>query len=569
LKKPQALIGLLAALGTAIGVMVAVIGLPYGRADYSAFAEVYHGTQNAGGTVHMVVDTDVTTAATEANTVVAVPGPATVAADVTIHNELGASTMVAAVNFNLTGDSTNTRIVAVTPGACAPPGTSCNPDFSETGLPGAGWSCTPPNPDDDTDNNPANGSESFISCSNASDPPSIANGGTADVARVTYTVMGGLGIAPLTLNTVNVADELGVELLACNPGPGPCFDGSFEFVPPPPATDTPTQAPTNTSTPVPPTNTPTNTPTATNTPAGYGVVKVPESCLPTPDPDNCVPGAPSAANLWICEAAGPACTGVGEGELKVYEVAQGVPTAAAPATGGLAAYEFSVEYDNFVIKSLNPCDIVFGVGGAGAGRGPVDELNSSTPANSDCADDVNGSTDGTCSMSAILENIIHFGCATNGTSPDGPTGTFTLASLVLIPHEDLSNDLFPGNDNGVVTIIKDNGCELVDELGHPLPGSVGGGLAAYCEDAVITVRILEGDLDLDCIVEVTDAQAIAGHYGAFFGSLLYSKWLDLEPNLHDLDIDIKDIQKVFGRIGSTCQNPVPAQTPVTDFSPNS
>jgi len=64
------------------------------------------------------------------------------------------------------------------------------------------------------------------------------------------------------------------------------------------------------------------------------------------------------------------------------------------------------------------------------------------------------------------------------------------------------------------------------------------------------------------VVEVTDAQAIAGHYGAFFGSLLYSKWLDLEPNLHDLDIDIKDIQKVFGRIGSTCQDPIPAQTPV-------
>jgi hypothetical protein len=43
--------------------------------------------------------------------------------------------------------------------------------------------------------------------------------------------------------------------------------------------------------------------------------------------------------------------------------------------------------------------------------------------------------------------------------------------------------------------------------------------------------------------------------------LLYSKWLDLEPATHDLDIDIKDLQKVFGRVGSTCQNPVPAQLP--------
>ena len=61
--------------------------------------------------------------------------------------------------------------------------------------------------------------------------------------------------------------------------------------------------------------------------------------------------------------------------------------------------------------------------------------------------------------------------------------------------------------------------------------------------------------------DVTDAQLIAGKYGAFFGSVLYSKWYDLEPALHDLDIDIKDLQKVFGRDGSTCQEPIPAQPP--------
>jgi hypothetical protein len=30
----------------------------------------------------------------------------------------------------------------------------------------------------------------------------------------------------------------------------------------------------------------------------------------------------------------------------------------------------------------------------------------------------------------------------------------------------------------------------------------------------------------------------------------------------DLDIDIKDVQKVFGRIGSTSQAPLPAQPPL-------
>jgi hypothetical protein len=164
-------------------------------------------------------------------------------------------------------------------------------------------------------------------------------------------------------------------------------------------------------------------------------------------------------------------------------------------------------------------------------------------------------------MSHILENIVHFGCATSGQNP-GPTGDMDLASLLLIPHEDLVDDLFPGNDNGVLTVVKDNGCELVDVLGHPVTGSVNGGLTPVCGNLAVTVRILEGDLDLDCDVDVTDAQLIAAKYGAFFGSLLYSKWYDLEPALHDLDIDIKDVQKVFGRSGSTCQEPVPAQPPL-------
>ncbi len=76
------------------------------------------------------------------------------------------------------------------------------------------------------------------------------------------------------------------------------------------------------------------------------------------------------------------------------------------------------------------------------------------------------------------------------------------------------------------------------------------------------MRILEGDLNLDCAVNVTDEQLIAFRYGSFFGSALYNKWFDLEPALHDLDIDIKDLQKVFGRDGSTCQLPIPAQPPL-------
>ena len=90
-----------------------------------------------------------------------------------------------------------------------------------------------------------------------------------------------------------------------------------------------------------------------------------------------------------------------------------------------------------------------------------------------------------------------------------------------------------------------------------------GGLTANCTDVTLTVRMLEGDVDLDCDVDVVDDQLIAFRYGAFFGVLTYDPFFDLEPNTTptDFDIDIKDLQFVFGRNGSTCTAPVPPQEP--------
>jgi hypothetical protein len=247
-----------------------------------------------------------------------------------------------------------------------------------------------------------------------------------------------------------------------------------------------------------------------------------------------------AANLWLC-INGP-CSGSGEGDLIVIEHAFNVHTGDQnndTVEDGLGAYEFQVEYDNFVIQSINPSDIVFSPGGAGANRGPA-----------------------TCTFTLVLENAVRFGCVTTGPLPAGPTGSFDLAQLDLEPHPDLLNDIFPGNNNGTVTVLKDNGCELADVFGHPVLGSINGGLTPICGDLAVTVRILEGDLNLDCKVDVVDEQLIAMHYAAVFGSSLYSKWFDLEPGTHDLDIDIKDLQKVFGRDGSTCQAPIPSQPPL-------
>jgi hypothetical protein len=277
-------------------------------------------------------------------------------------------------------------------------------------------------------------------------------------------------------------------------------------------------------------------PTATG---GPSIIKVPEGN------ENNTDGTIPAANLWICVTG--SCSGEGEGDLVIIERAFNVHTGDQNGDAiedGLGAYEFSVEYDNLVIQSVNPSDIVFSPGGAGAARGPA-----------------------ICNFSLIFENVVHFGCTTAGPLPPGPTGDFDLAKLTLIPHPDLTNDIFPGNDNGVVTVLKDNGCELVDVFGHPVTGSINGGLTPICGDVAVTVRILEGDLNLDCVVDVLDQQLIAYRYGSFFGSGRYGQWYDLEPNLHDLDIDIKDVQKVFGRDGSTCQDPRPIQPPLPPPAP--
>ncbi len=325
-------------------------------------------------------------------------------------------------------------------------------------------------------------------------------------------------------------------------------------------TNTPTVTPTTTMTPVTPTNTPTLTivagdtvtpiPSATGGPA---VVKVPEGN------ENNVDLAIPAANLWIC-VTGP-CSGPGEGNLIVFEYATNVTTGdfnGDSIIDGLGAYEFVVEYDNFVIASINPSDVVFNPGPINPHPGGADGVNDGEGGNRAPA---------TCSFTVVTENFIRFGCNTNGPTPPGPLGDMDIARLNLIPHEDLKNDLIPGNDNGVVTIIKDNGCELVDVFGHPVVGSIGGGLTPVCGNLAVTVRMLEGDLDLNCIVDVQDQQAIAFRYASEFGSNLYNRFYDLEPALQDLDIDIKDIQKVFGRDGSTCQVPFQPQPPVAPAVP--
>ncbi len=334
-----------------------------------------------------------------------------------------------------------------------------------------------------------------------------------------------------------------------------------------PATLTPTSTNTATSTPTrTPTQTPFGTPTPTSTPDPNGVVGVVKSA---DGPD--VAGDP--ANLWLCTAS--TCTGQGEGYIDISEWALNV----GGDPQGVGAFEFDVQYDNHVfIISINPTNWLYSTG-----RIPGDEGI------------------GGCAATIITENDVRFGCVSknpqpldpgNGSclGPDnvtmvpgavcGPMSDGVIAIIHVVPQPDLVKRLTPGNDNGAVRTLIDEGCELADIWGHPLsaapdPSGVDalgreiplhgidpGGLVNDCGDITLTVRILEGDTNLDCVVDVSDDQMEAAHYGATFGTLLYEPWVDLEPALKDGDVDIKDLQKVFGRNGSTCENPVPPQDPL-------
>jgi len=61
------------------------------------------------------------------------------------------------------------------------------------------------------------------------------------------------------------------------------------------------------------------------------------------------------------------------------------------------------------------------------------------------------------------------------------------------------------------------------------------------------------DFNGDDEIGISDMQAISFRYGAFFGSWRYQTQFDLDPfPTIDYDIDIKDLQTLFGRAGSTC-----------------
>ncbi len=197
----------------------------------------------------------------------------------------------------------------------------------------------------------------------------------------------------------------------------------------------------------------------------------------------------------------------------------------------IAAFEFDVLYDNKKVC----VDLTEGASWAAAGAVCIIEDSASKPQ---------------------LEGVARIGCVTTGKGL-GINELDALATINVYPQPEIYSPMKPNQENGNVVQINNLNCDLGDEQGHAIP-------IFACDDAAFTFRYLEGDVEPDCSVDAIDAQAISFRWGVDKGSLIYDDFMNLEPSgaQADDDIDINDLQFIFGRFGSTCANPHPPQPPV-------
>ena len=113
-----------------------------------------------------------------------------------------------------------------------------------------------------------------------------------------------------------------------------------------------------------------------------------------------------------------------------------------------------------------------------------------------------------------LEGIARIGCVTPGQGrlPGHAHGSrAALATLIVRPQPELYSQIRANQDNGITVQLLDQGCELADLQGHAI-------MLYSCDDADVTIRFLEGDVEPDCQVNVFDTQSVAFRWGATKGS---------------------------------------------------
>jgi hypothetical protein len=237
-------------------------------------------------------------------------------------------------------------------------------------------------------------------------------------------------------------------------------------------------------------------------------------------PDSCLAGKGTTANA--ANFAEKLSAGIVSPDPKDPEIFQ-----------QLAAFEFEVHYDNKKV-----C-VDLTVGDAFAAAGAICVVEDSQP-----------------DSKPQLEGVARMGCVTVGKG-HAIDELEPLALVDIYPQPEIYSPMKPNQDNGNVVQINNVNCDLGDEQGHAIP-------IFSCDDADVTFRYLEGDVEPDCVIDVADTQAIAFRWGVEKGSLIYKDFMNLEPSSQqqDNDIDINDLQFVFGRFGSTCNDPHPVQDPV-------
>ena len=124
------------------------------------------------------------------------------------------------------------------------------------------------------------------------------------------------------------------------------------------------------------------------------------------------------------------------------------------------------------------------------------------------------------------------------------TGQLELFNITIAADPILWSLMRGTQDNGTMVQVLSLGCNLTDQIG----GSIA---KEKCPDADITFRQLEGDVNRDCKVDIIDQQLLAFRWGIDFNSNLFSQEYDLVSSL-PAEINIKDVQFVFGRNGSIC-----------------
>ena len=315
----------------------------------------------------------------------------------------------------------------------------------------------------------------------------------------------------------------------------------------PTITNTPTGTPTATAT---ATSTASGTPTVTGTPTSTATITPTGTATPTPGPNTVGwMKSPVAANVFLTDGT------------QTYSFDEIMINQTDP--NGLGGFSFDVHYDPTVWQQpsidLTPAVILF------ASNGRL--LN--------------------CSMTIPLSGLIHVACASTGLIGVGPifSGPQVIAHVRLTPQSYIVEALRPNKENGVVSVVKDDQVTVTNTCGQPLndgsiqpvpgqpecqgvllPGVGPGGLLANGGQTTVTIRRLEGDIAADCAVDIVDMQLEASKFGVSIGGLLYNVFYDVNSPLQhgDGEIDINDIQFVFGRFGSTCVSPVPPQPPQSE-----